>query len=51
MNGADRVWPLTPTTVTRHVSNILNKTSLARRGELVTYAYEHGFLDGESDSS
>ena len=42
---------ISPATVTRHVSNILNKTGLSRRGELVTYAYEHGFLDGLPDST
>ena len=33
---------ISPATVTRHVSNILNKTSLSRRGELVAYGYGWG---------
>ncbi len=32
-------------TVTRHVSNILKKTGLSRRTELVRYAAEHGLTD------
>jgi DNA-binding CsgD family transcriptional regulator len=42
---------ISPATVTRHVSNILNKTGFTRRGELVTYAYEHDLLDGGSEST
>ena len=42
---------ISPATVTRHGSNILNKTGLDRRGELVAYVYERGLTDRESDPS
>ncbi len=32
---------ISPATVTRHVSNILNKTNLSNRTELARYATEH----------
>ena len=37
---------IAPATVTRHVSNLLRKTSLSNRTELATYATEHGLRTG-----
>lgn len=36
---------ISPGTVGRHVSNILNKTGLSNRTQLARYATEHGLLD------
>ncbi len=36
---------ISPATVTRHVSNILNKTNLSNRTELARYATEQGLTD------
>ena len=36
---------LSVNTVTRHVSNIFDKTSTANRVELVRYAFEYGLAD------
>ena len=36
---------ISPATVARHVSNILNKTGLSNRTELATYAASHGLVD------
>ena len=38
---------IAPATVTRHISNILNKTGLSNRTELSRYASEHGLIDAD----
>ncbi|MGD9891978.1 MAG: response regulator transcription factor [Dehalococcoidia bacterium] len=45
-NRAIAEWlVLSPHTVTRHVSNIFDKTGAANRAEAATYAARHGLLE------
>ena len=42
---------ISPRTVQTHLSNILNKLDLENRAQLVRFAYEHGYIPAEEQSS